>query len=174
MKFLYEGSTIKKGGGRRMKQQILLTLTETEMIDRDLLVDLARQVEEEMTWKVQLEEGEDCHNLVQITEAFEKTTRREKTDRMRFAFQLRNGMEVVELASYENGVTIRQASKKDKADKLQTDKEIRVTELTVRGLKRKAFRKETVKEKADRGQVAKRALIDMPLEGRGKEGEINC
>ena len=48
-KFLLEGSTAKKAGGRRMKQTILKTLTETEMVVRELVVDLVRQVEEEMT-----------------------------------------------------------------------------------------------------------------------------
>ena len=71
---------------------------------------------------------------------------------MQFAFQLENGIEVVELASYENGVANRQAHEKEKAGKLHIDTEMRETKLTVRGLKRKAFRKETAKEKADRGQ----------------------
>ena len=61
-----------------MKQPLLLPITENEIMDREYLVDLARQVEEEMTWRVQLEDGEDCQNLVQVTEAFEKTTRTEK------------------------------------------------------------------------------------------------
>ena len=79
---------------------------------------------------------------------------------MRFAFQLENGIEVEELASYENGVANRQAHEKEKAAKLRLDTEMRVTELTVRGVKRKAFRKETTEEKADKSRLAKRALID--------------
>ena len=102
-----------------------------------------------MAWKVQLENEDDCQNLIQITEAFEQTTRKEKAERMKFAFQLRNGMEVVQLASYENGVTDRQAREKEKTARLHTDTEMRVTELSVRGLKRKAFRKEMAGEKAE-------------------------
>ena len=37
---------------------------------------------------------------------------------------------------------------------------MRVTEITVRGTKRKAFRKETAGEKADRDRSAKKLLID--------------
>ena len=79
-----------------------------------------------------------------------KPSREQKDRKMRLTFQLKNGMEVVELAGYENEVAKRQAHEKEKAGKLQIDTEMRVTELTVRGLKRKAFRKETAKEKADR------------------------
>ena len=75
-------------------------------------------------------------------------------------------MEVVELRSYENRVTIRLASEKDKAARLQTDMEISVTELTIRGLKIKAFRKETAREKADRVQIAKKTLIDLGRQGQ--------
>ena len=109
---------------------------------RQYLVDLARHVEEEMIWKAQLEDREDCQDLVRTAEAFERTTRKVKTDRMRFAFQLRNGMELVD---YENEVAKRQAHEKEKAVKLQVDTEMRVTEITCRGLKRKAFRKEKAK-----------------------------
>ena len=54
---------------------------------------------------------------------------------------------MMELAGYENGVANRQAHEKEKAFKLQVDTEMRVTELTVRGVKSKAFRKETGKGK---------------------------
>ena len=63
-----------------MKQTLLMTLTETEMVVRELIVDPARQVEEEMAWKVKLENENDCRNLVQITEAFERATRKEKAE----------------------------------------------------------------------------------------------
>ena len=48
-KFLYEDSPKQKGGSRRTKQPLLIHFTENEMMARDYLVDLARQVEEEMT-----------------------------------------------------------------------------------------------------------------------------
>ena len=49
---------------------------------------------------------------------------------------------------------------------------MRVTELTVRGLKRKAFRKETAGEKVDRGRRAKKAMIDSLWQaGARKEKE---
>ena len=54
------------------------------MVARELVVDLVRQVEEEMVWKGHLED--DCQHLVQATEAFERTTRKEKAERMNFAF----------------------------------------------------------------------------------------
>ena len=57
-------------------------------------------------------------------------------------------------------VTNRQAKEKENTARLHTDTEMRVIELTVRGLKRKAFRKETAGEKADRGRRAKTAMID--------------
>ena len=112
---------------------------------------------------------DDCQNLIQITEAFERTTRKEKAERMTFVFQLRNGMEVVQLASYKNGVTDQQANEKEKTARLHTDAEIRVTVLTIRGLKRKSFRKETVGEKADRGQRAKKALIDSLWKAKARK-----
>ena len=96
---LLEGSTAKKEG--KMKQIVLLTLT--EMVVRELKVDLARQVEEEMAWKVQLENEDDCQNMIQITEAFERTTRKEKAKRLKFGFQLSSGMETVQLADYKAG-----------------------------------------------------------------------
>ena len=141
------------------------------------MVDLVRQVEEEMVWKGHLED--DCQNLIQATEAFEQATRKEKAERMKFAFQLNNGMETVLLAGYENGVTNRPAREKENNTRLHKDTEMRVTELTVRGLKRKAFRKETAGEKASRGQMANRAMIDslwqagaMKEKEKEKEKEI--
>jgi len=62
------------------------------------LVGLARQVEEEMVWKVQLEDREECQDLIQSTEAFKRATSKEKAGRMQFAFQLKNRKEVVEQA----------------------------------------------------------------------------
>ena len=79
---------------------------------------------------------------------------------MKFAFQMNNGIETVLLAGYENEVTNREAREKENKARLHKDTEMRVTELTVRGLKRKAFRKETAGEKASRGQKAKKAMID--------------
>ena len=79
-------------------------------------------------------------------------------------------MESVQLAEYENGVTNRQAKEKEITAGLHT--EMRVTELTVRGLKRKAFRKETAGEKADRDRREKKALIDSLWQaGARKEKE---
>ena len=75
----------------------MVPLTENEMMAREYLVSLARQVEEEMIWWVQLEDRDECQDLIQTTEAFERSTRKEKADRMRFAFQLKNRKEVVEL-----------------------------------------------------------------------------
>ena len=80
---------------------------------------------------------------------------------MKFAFQLANGMDVLELASYESGVATRQAIEKETAAKQRVDIEMRVIELTVRGLKRKAMRKETSEEKAKKSRMAKRAMIDI-------------
>ena len=125
------------------------------------MIDLARKVEEEMTWKVELEDEEDGNNLVGVTEAFERATRKERSERMRFAFQLANGMDVLELAGYESGVATRQALEKETAAKKRIDIEMRTTELTVRGLKRKAMRKETSEEKAKKSRMAKRAMVDI-------------
>ena len=44
------------------------------MVVGKLVVDLVRQVEEEMAWKGHLED--DCQNLIQATEAFERGRRR--------------------------------------------------------------------------------------------------
>ena len=79
---------------------------------------------------------------------------------MRFACQMANGMETELLAGYEDKVTTWQAREQENKARLSMDTEMRITELTVRGLKRKAFRKETAGEKASRGQRAKRAMID--------------
>ena len=95
-----------------MKQLLLVPITENESLDREYLVDLGRQVEEEMVWRVQLNNREDCQDLVQSAEAFERATRNEKADIMQFAFQLKNGMMVVELAGYENKVAKWQAHEK--------------------------------------------------------------
>ena len=40
-----------------------------------------------MTWRVELEDKEDCKNLVQIAEEFERVTRMEKADRTRAVLQ---------------------------------------------------------------------------------------
>ena len=134
------------------------------------MVDLVRQVEEEMVWKGHLED--DCQHLVQATEDFERTTRKEKAERMKFAFQMASGMETMLLAGYEDMVTIRQAREQEDKARLSMDTEMRITELTVRGLKRKAFRKETAGEKVSRGQRAKRAMIDSLWQaGARKEKE---
>ena len=159
-KFLMEGNAAKKAVGKQMKQTLLKPLTETEMMLRELVIDMVRQVVEEVAWKVHLENEHDCRNLAEATETFERATRKEKAERMKFAFQLRCGIEIVQLAGYEDGVTNRQAKEKEDAARLNRDTEMRVTELTVRDLKRKAFRKETTEEKADRGRKAKKALID--------------
>ena len=53
--------------------------------------------------------------------------RKEKAERMKFAFQLNNGMETVLLAGYENGFTNRQAREKKNTARLHTDTEMRVT-----------------------------------------------
>ena len=56
-----------------------------------------------MAWKVQLEDREECQDLIQTAEAFERATRREphgerKQEGCSFAFQLKNRKEVLELA----------------------------------------------------------------------------
>ena len=94
----------RKRGSSSKRAALSRKEAENEIMARNYLVDLARQVEEEMTWRVQLEHEVECRNLIQATEAFERTTRKEKADRMRFAFQLKDRVEVVELAGYENGV----------------------------------------------------------------------
>ena len=160
-KFLYNESSEHNRGGRRMKQTIIVPLTDNELMAREYLVDLARKVEEEMTWKVELEDEEDGNNLIRVTEAFERATRKERAERMKFAFQLANGMDVLELAGYESGVATRQALEKETAAKKRIDIEMRTTELTVRGLKRKAMRKETSEEKAKKSRMAKRAMEDI-------------
>ena len=57
-------------------------------------------------------------------------------------------------------VAKRQAAEKGKAVRRQTDVEMRSVEISVRGLKRKAFQKDTSEEKADRGRKAKKKLLD--------------
>ena len=132
-------------GGKRLKQTLIVPLTVNEMMARDLVVDLAREVEEEMSWKIELEEDKD--GLIKVAESFERATRKERADRLKFAFHLANGMDVIELAGYESGVATRQALEKETAASKRVDIEMRVVELTVRGLKRKAMRKETSEEK---------------------------
>ena len=64
------------------------------------------------------------------------TAREEGKTRKKEEVEIREGKR----RKRENGVAIRQSNEKDKAGNLQADTEMRVTELTIRGLKRKAFR----------------------------------
>ena len=66
------------------------------------MIDLARKVEEEMVWRVQLNDRDYSQDLVEAAEAFERTNRMEKAERMKYTFKLRNEMELVELADYKN------------------------------------------------------------------------
>ena len=73
---------------RRLKQKLIVPLTETEVMARQLLVELARKVEEENGWTVELEDTEACEDLLHNVEAFEKASRVEKANQMKYAFQL--------------------------------------------------------------------------------------
>ena len=64
------------------------------------------------------------------------------------------------MAGYDEDVAKMQSLEKEKAVRRQTDVEMRSVEICVRGTKRKAFKKETPEEKADRGRNAKKKLLD--------------
>ena len=84
-------------------------------------------------------------------EKFEKASRKEKAARMKFAFQLNDRTDnVLDQSGYEEEVERRQSKEKEKAAKRQVDIEMRSVEISVRGTKMKAFRKETPEEKASR------------------------
>ena len=55
-----------------------------------------------MVWRVQLNDRDYSQDLVEAAEAFERTNRMEKAERMKYTFKLRNEMELVELADYKN------------------------------------------------------------------------
>ena len=112
-----------------------------------------------MMWKVELDNVETCQDFINTVENFKKGSRKEKVARLQYAFQLKNGMEVVEVAGYEHDVARRQSQEKKKAAELRVDIEMRQVEICVRGTKRKAFRKETAEEKGDKGRVAKKKMI---------------
>ena len=78
---------------------------------------IARKVEEEMKWKVELDNVETCQLLIK-TENFEKGIRKEKASRMQYAFQQISWMEVVEVAGYEHDVARSQSQDKKKAAEL--------------------------------------------------------
>ena len=106
---------------RRLKQKLIVPLTETEVMARQLLVELARKVEEENGWTVELEDTEACEDLLHNVEAFEKASRVEKANQMKYAFQL--GQRESE-------------ERKEKAARRSTDVEMRSVELCVQGTKR--------------------------------------
>ena len=115
------------------------------------LIDLANKVEEEMELSVELEDRETCKDLMETVEKFEKASRKEKAARMKFAFQLNDRTDnVLDQSGYEEEVERRQSKEKEKAAKRQVDIEMRSVEISVRGTKMKAFRKETPEEKASR------------------------
>ena len=109
---------------------------------RQFLIDLANRVEDEMELTVELED------LMETVEKFEKASRKDKAARMKFAFQLNDSTDVLDQSGYEEEVERRQSKEKEKATKRQVDIEMRSVEISVRGTKRKAFRKETPEEKA--------------------------
>ena len=75
-----------------MRQPLFVPATKNLMMAMKYLIG---QVVEEMAWKVQLEDREECQDLIHTSEAFERATRREKAGRMQFAFQLKNRKEVL-------------------------------------------------------------------------------
>ena len=70
---------------------------------------------------------------------------------------------MVVVAEYNEDVAKRQTGEKEKVVRRQKDVEMRSVEISLRGLKRKAFRKETPKEKADRGRKAAKEIKSCPV-----------
>ena len=49
---------------RKLKQKLIIPLTENKMLARQILIELARTVEEEKEWTVELEDKVDCDDLL--------------------------------------------------------------------------------------------------------------
>ena len=120
-----------------------------------------------MEWTVELEDREACENLMVTVEKFEKASRKEQEAQMKVVFQLNDRNDILEQARYEEEVERRQSKEKEKAAGKQIDIEMRSVEINVRGMKRKAFRKETPEEKAarDRAQSSKEAAFGHLVAG---------
>ena len=138
------------------------------MMAWQFLIDLANRVEEEMEWTVELEDRDTCKDLMETVEKFEKVSRKEKAARMKFVFQLNDSTDVLDQSGYEEEFERRQSKEKEKAAKRQVDIEMRSVEISVRGTKIKAFRKETPKEKASAGVKARKEACITPTINRVK------
>ena len=60
------------------------------------MIDLAHTVEEEMEWTVEIENREACEDLMETVEKFEKASRKEKADQMKYAFQLGHRTDILD------------------------------------------------------------------------------
>ena len=55
------------------------------------MIDLARKVDGEMVWRVELDNVETCHDLLKNVKGFEQVNRKEKAAKMKYAFQWNGG-----------------------------------------------------------------------------------
>ena len=127
---------------------------------------MASKVEEEKEWTVELEDRYDCDDLLSNIKKYERASRIKKANQMKYGFLLGQNTNIVDQAGYEEEVTRRQSKeRKEKVARRNTDVEMKITELLVRGTKRKAMRKETPRRKGSQGQGSQEEATRQPLVG---------